>query len=988
VLNNNLIWQTSVFSPPKDEKIRQTLPLALMEIAQQSPNSVAVITPEKSYSFGDLMSRVAGLSEEINAFSYNNGPIALVQKNGLDAIAAWFACSLSGKTFVLLEPDHPPLRLIELMKASGCSLVLVDQFTSSIFKDFPEINQLVSDGRLGTIQQNKGLNVEDPAMLFPTSGSTGKPKLITYASTTIQVKVQSSMEQMRVPKGARVLIAGSHSNYGFLHHALVFLLSGGAVCLADVKTFGFDAILNSINNQGVRHVRFTPSLFRKLAVLPQVKNTLMLLDGVRFSGEPLLQSDLQLAQSVLKSDCLIQNVYGSTESALFIWSNLDAAEIGELGIVPIGKIYPLSSFAIQPLNDGDITKGELLIKSKFHALGDLKNGVVDTERFPLIQNSTNERMYATGDIVQQLPNGNLIVLGRLGRMVKIRGNRVFLNEVENHFRMLTKVTGAAVVEYDYKGDKALFGFVTIEENTAINKEQLRAELIKSLPEFMIPKQIKIVSTIPLLEGGKVDYNFLVSQIETTEFVDDTAIVNDDFARLIQLWDAVLWKGAHQFYSDFISLGGDSLNAMILIAKIEEEFEKKVSIADFKANSTLPAMAMMLEIKIPHNYTVKVKDKLQIKSFAPCEHHSSKGIALAIPGYRGWTQAYPFHKSGILQDYDIWVAEYPIQKGFIIHYNQWWDAALEIVENIREGKIPVPKVIVGFSFSGGLAWIISRLLSGTPYSPEFVVMVDSPPIHRLKKYKNKALKKALESVAHIQPVPSVHIIRNSLFANNNSARGMYRWNTLDHIKLVLKLPTVEHLEMVNWKLLSLVKHNFNAFLNYQSANHMVDYPEELPDLLGVHIYNAFKGSEPALNKIMDELTKGLEKLSTEHLMNITILFHQKNYIQKAKDIMQFMVCNQPNSGSIQFLNRRLKRNSNLLLNKNIPSFIPHNLVDIELLLASNQFENINSKPLIIKYFVFILDFVLAMINKKLWLKIQQKYNSVIKITVRKHTYNTK
>ena len=81
-------------------------------------------------------------------------------------------------------------------------------------------------------------------------------------------------------------------------------------------------------------------------------------------------------------------------------------------------------------------------------------------------------------------------------------------------------------------------------------------------------------------------------------------------------------------------------------------------------------------------------------------------------------------------------------------------------------------------------------------------------------------------------------------------------------------------------------------------------------------------------------------------------------------MQFMVCNQPNSGSIQFLNRRLKRNSNLLLNKNIPSFIPHNLVDIELLLASNQFENINSKPLIIKYFVFILDFVLAMINKKL------------------------
>ena len=194
--------------------------------------------------------------------------------------------------------------------------------------------------------------------------------------------------------------------------------------------------------------------------------------------------------------------------------------------------------------------------------------------------------------------------------------------------------------------------------------------------------------------------------------------------------------------------------------------------------------------------------------------------------------------------------------------------------------------------------------------------------------------------------------------------MYSWNTLDDIKLVLKLPTVEHLEMVNWKLLALVKNNVSAFINHQSTNNPIDYPDELPDLMGVHIYNAFKGNELALDKIWKELTKGLDKLSTEHLMNITILFHQKNYIQKAKDIMQFMVSNHPNSGSIQFLNSRLKRNNNLLLNKNIPAFIPHNLVDIELLLASNQFENINSKPLIIKYFVFILDFVLAMIKKTL------------------------
>ncbi len=645
---------------------------------------------------------------------------------------------------------------------------------------------------------------------------------------------------------------------------------------------------------------------------------------------------------------------------MFIWSNLDFEGMGESGIVPIGKIYPLSSFAIHPLDDGDNTKGELLIKSKFHALGDLKNGVVDAERFPLLQNTVNERIYATGDIVQQLPNGNLIVLGRLGRMVKIRGNRVFLNEVENHLRSIKNITGAAVVDNDYKGDKALFGFVTIDENCEMNMEHIRSELIKSLPEFMIPKQIKIVSTIPLLEGGKVDYNFLVSLMETTEFVVETAIVKDDFGCLIQLWDAVLWKGAHQFYSDFISLGGDSLNSMILIARIEEEFGKKVSIAEFKSNSTLPALAMMLEIKIPEYYLVKVKDTLQIKSFAPCEHNSSKGIALAIPGYRGWTQAYPFHKSGILQDYDIWVAEYPVKKGFIIHFNQWWDAALEIVESIREGKMPAPKVIVGFSFSGGLAWVISRLLAGTPYSPEFVVMVDSPPIHRLKKYKNKALQKALESVAHIRPVPSVHITRESLFADNNKGRGMYGWDTLDDVKLVLKLPTVEHLEMVNWKLLALVKNNVSAFLNHQSTNNPIDYPNELPDLLGVHIYNAFKGNELALDKIWKELTKGLDKLSTEHLMNITILMYVTNNNEKAKELMDYVLKKLPSSGSIQFLNRRINRKSNILLHANIPNFFSYNIVDIELLLATKQNVIKSNTPRLIKFLLFTLDVGFALL----------------------------
>lgn len=967
-LNKNLVWQKSIFPPPKSDKILETLPLALFKRAMKSPDSAAVITNEQTYSFSDLVNRVAGLSKEIDELSKNDGPIALVQKNGLNAIAAWFACSLSGKPFLLLEPNHPTLRLIKLIKAADCSLVLVDESTAPIFKDFKEINHFISDGRFGVMQQNKGLSVDEPAMIFPTSGSTGEPKLITYSFATIQVKVQSSIEQMLVPKGARVLIAGSHSNYGFLHHALVFLLSGGAVCLADLKTYGFDAILNSINNHGVRHVRFTPSLFRKLVLLPKAKNTLQLLNGVRFSGEPLLQSDLKLAQAVLNSNCLIQNVYGSTESSLFVWSNLEYTEFGESEIVPIGKIYPLSSFAIQPLEDKDTSKGELLIKSKFHALGDLKNGVIDTERFPLLENSRDERIYRTGDIVQQLPNGDLIVLGRLGRMVKIRGNRVFLNEVENHLRRIANVSGAAVVDFEFRGEKVLFGFLTIEENSKITAELVRFKLAESLPDFMIPKYLKILSNIPLLEGGKVDYNFLISLISNDEIEYEPLYSKDDFARLSQLWDSVLWKGAHKFYSDFISLGGDSLSFMTLIARIEHEFGQKVSLQEFKANSTFPALAIMLEIKIPENFSVTVNENLQMKLFAPCEKKTSKGIALAMPGFKGWTQAYPFYKAGLFEDYDIWVAEYPVNKGFIIHFNQWWNAALEIVESIREGKIQKPQIIFGFSFSGGLAWLVSRLLSGTPQSPEFVVMVDSPPIHRLKKYNHKALRKELNRVVDIKPIPSIHIKRTDLLEADGVDRKKYDWNTLDNISFQVDLPTVEHLEMVNWKMLSLSKETVDAFINKREVFSPRSFDDLSPDLLGVHIYYAFKGNENALAKVIAELNKGLAAFSLEHLMNITILMYVKNN-KKARELMDFTLNKLPSSGSVQFLNRRIKRRSNMIINSNIPSFFPSNITDIELLLAKR--ENANYQPRLYRILIFTLDLGIALL-------VSNYYNVLLRI----------
>ncbi len=138
-MKKDLYWQDSIFSPPESRKVFESLPMALADVVAQKPNSPAVMSEGKTFSFLDLAHRVAGLSDEINELPNHPGPIALLQKIGLDAIAAWFACALSGRPFLLLDPDSPPARTLEFIKSSGCAMALVDHSTSSILAEMPEM---------------------------------------------------------------------------------------------------------------------------------------------------------------------------------------------------------------------------------------------------------------------------------------------------------------------------------------------------------------------------------------------------------------------------------------------------------------------------------------------------------------------------------------------------------------------------------------------------------------------------------------------------------------------------------------------------------------------------------------------------------------------------------------------------------------------------------------------------------------------------------
>lgn len=920
---------------------------------------------DQTWSYADLASRAAGIASQIESVARTPGPIALVQSVGFDAIASWFACALAGRAFLLLEPDHPTTRLCQLIETAGCSLVLCDQGTEPALSGLPNLNLLVPDRSRGILQGNSGLKAIDPSMIFPTSGSTGTPKLVTYSAITLQAKAQSSKRLMQVPEGARVVIAGSHGNYGFLHHAFVFLLSGGTLCLANLKTGGFGPVLRAIECNGALHARFTPSMFRKLAALPQASAALRKLDAVRFSGEPLLLSDLQLAQSSLKHDCLIQNVYGSTESALFIWSNSDSQAPSSAGLtVPMGRLYPFASWAIVPLkdNENDAGTGELVIRSEFHALGDYQDGQIDQTRFPLWQVNSHERLYFTGDIVHSLPDGHLIHLGRSGRMVKIRGHRVFLAEIEQHLRALHGVTEAVVIERVEDGNSVLYGFITADPSQALLQDSCK-QLAERLPDYMVPRTVLEVPHIDLLPGGKVDHQKLLAQLPEWKNDElDKQPTNEDTGRLIEVWDSVLWPGAHTHDSDFLALGGDSLKLMALSLEIERVLGQSMPLDDFLADSTLHNLAVLLGIDWGISAEPEHKGLRFRRVWSGLQ--PSKGIALAMPGWNGKAVAVPFGRAGLFREYDLWAADFDFDGGTMRDSQRWWQAAQAIVERIRSGSVPAPQVIFGYSFGGGLAWLVSRLLAGTPQCPRFVVMVDSAPLHRLRSFRPNRAVRALSRIASRQSPITLHIRRAPLLDYAVFAGNTNLWRATDQIHMQIDLPTIDHGEMSQRDMLALAADGVQAFLNGQCSE--ITVHEHVSGLKGSRLHHLLSGQgKPTIQ----ELEKLLDNASATCMNGDQLLALMRlNMLHGKQDRTPIMIdtaarCT-PQSRLIQYAQRRLKRDTSFLCPYDMPNFLPASLAAVDLALAIPQPSTISPAPKPLRLLCLAYDIGCAVLNAHL------------------------
>ena len=574
-------WNETQTDYPSEQCIHELFE----EQVARTPNAVAVVFEEEQLTYEQLNCRANQLAHYLRSQGVGADVlVGLCVERSLEMVVGLLGILKAGGAYVPLDPEYPTERLSFLLEDTQVKVLLTQEkfvetlhatsllppHQADIFcldRDWSTLNQGNKDNL------NNITNAENLAYLIYTSGSTGKPKGVLVNHQAVNRLVLSTNY---IQLTANDCIAQA-ANIAF--DAATFEIWGALLHGAKVAIITKSVLLNTqefatnIEYHKINVLFLTTALFNQLAnLVPEAFGSLKYL---LFGGEAV---DPSWVQEVLAKGAPQQllHVYGPTENTTFSsWYLVEKLAIAATTI-PIGRAiantqtYILDAH-LQPVPIG--IPGELYLGGVGLARGYLNRPELTQEKF--IPNPFNNAkfLYKTGDLVRYLPDGNIEFLGRIDNLVKIRGFRVELGEIEATLSQLPEVREAVVLaKEDQPNDKRLVAYVVPQQKDLELAPSLRVVLKKRLPSYMIPSNFVILEDLPLTPNGKVDRRALPApdlQSDRTENYVAPRTPTEEM--LAKIWAQVLKVEQVGIDDNFFDLGGHSLLATQVISRVQEEF---------------------------------------------------------------------------------------------------------------------------------------------------------------------------------------------------------------------------------------------------------------------------------------------------------------------------------------------------------------------------------------------------------------------------------
>jgi amino acid adenylation domain-containing protein len=591
-------WNRTARDYPRESTIHARFAAA----AKAHADRVALLWDGGEMTYRELDERSARLANHLVRLGVRpDEPVAVLLERSPEMVVAFLAALRAGGAYVPLNPQYPAGRTALMLEDSGARVLVTSAVLAAGLPAHPARVVRADDPAIAAespVSPDVAVPADGAAYVIYTSGSTGRPKgVVVPHRAVLRLVVNADYADLGADETWLQMVPASFD----VSTLEVWgpLLNGARTALYPPATPEPATIGAFIRRHRVTSAWITSALFHQV-----VDEDIGSLAGLRqlLSGGDVVS--VPHARRVMEAHPSIRviNGYGPTENTTFSTCRTLEREDAERVSIPVG--IPISNSTAWVLDERmrpvpACVPGELFVGGDGIARGYLNAPALTAQRYvPDPFRGDGSRLYRTGDRARWRADGSIEFMGRMDQQVKIRGHRTEPGELEALLERHPSVATAVVtVREDVPGDRRLAAYVVPARGVATDElpAKLRAFARGLLPEHMVPSAVTVMDALPLTPNGKVDRRALPAPRPARDAeARGAAPATETEHRLAAIWSALLGMERVAADASFFEIGGHSLLAAQMAARVREEFGVALTLPDVLAAPTVAGLAGIVD----------------------------------------------------------------------------------------------------------------------------------------------------------------------------------------------------------------------------------------------------------------------------------------------------------------------------------------------------------------------------------------------------------
>ncbi|ORX77638.1 acetyl-CoA synthetase-like protein [Anaeromyces robustus] len=608
-------------------------------ISKINSEEIAIKYNEKNITYKELDMMSNSLSNYLRKVGVKrNDIIPIITDRNPYYIIAFLSVSKSGAAYLPIDTKLPIKRIEYILKEVNPSIILYDAVNienvkNTITNKYNYYNLRTHNYNNDTYETVNINKPEDICYVLFTSGTTGKPKGVLINHSNMYNYVRSFEEEddknskdedlciyniFIKDNNVRNVLSITNFSFDASQTEITFSLVHGLkiILIDDIISSNIKLLSKYIVDNNVDLINTTPTRFKLFIENDEFKKSLSNVKIIYLGGEAL---SLDLCKSIREcSKCKIYNSYGPTECT--VDSSIKEINEGDEIDITIGKpicncsIYILDKY-LHPVPIE--VEGEIYVSGNNVGEGYLNRPELTKKNFINNPFDKGRMMYKTGDLGKWTRNGEIKYLGRVDFQVKIHGQRIELEEIENTIKEMKEIKYSTVIDKEKEnGDKYLVCYFI--SSKLINGKEIREYLKSRLPSYMVPNYFVKLDKLPVTSNGKLDRKQL-PEPNIKDLMKELYSLpeNEVEEKICEIYSKIFNIDKEEIgrNNDFYELGGDSFNAIQVCTLIEKVFNIKINMRDIFSHTLIYEFGRFIEEKMKkeneYENENEIKDKIEI-----------------------------------------------------------------------------------------------------------------------------------------------------------------------------------------------------------------------------------------------------------------------------------------------------------------------------------------------------------------------------------------